>query len=266
MIARRRPDRLFARALAFSLLFHLSAVTLFRIVFSFPYKDVEYFNVAIVNTSAATPGTGLSGEKLSVSGPDFSPAPAVASSLPDIQLPALRFEELSKLRIRQEAIETRSRFDEFFTSSTDDRWSATASSFSALGQTLSRLTFGAHDTAASGKTAPAPVSRPAPGFEAYIEWAADPRDRKVLTVVPVDELWGLSPSALPEPITLRFDVNREGRVAGKIIIFSPLDDPKGYANASAQALGRYRFEPLLGEGPPTQSGTFIVRAASGETP
>jgi hypothetical protein len=261
MIARRRRDRLFARALALSLLFHLSAVTLFRIVFSFPHKDIEYFNVAIVETPA--PGPGLAGEKLSVAGPDFSAAPATDPPLPDIQLPALKFDRLSMLRMRQEALETRSRFDELFAGATDEPWTHAASSFSALGQTLSRLTFGTPDPATP---APAPVSRPAPGFEAYIEWTSEPHDRKVVAVVPIDKLWGLSPSALPEPITLKFNVNRKGKVVGRILIFSPLHDPKGYADASGQALKRYRFEPLLGDGPPTQSGTLIVRAAASDTP
>ena len=42
--------RAFTVAMTISLLFHLSAVTLFRIVVYFPRYDIEYFDVSIVET------------------------------------------------------------------------------------------------------------------------------------------------------------------------------------------------------------------------
>jgi len=254
MIVRRRSDRIFARALVLSLVVHLSAVTLFRIVFHFPHKDVDYFDVAIVPARMFPVATPAPADRLSLAGPDFT-----ASPLPAIELPALKFEKMDQLRIRQEALQTRSRYDEFFAGDADDTSVSRESSFGAIGQTLSRLTFGASPDKA---LAPTPVSRPAPGFEAYIDWLSPPADRKVLAVAPIDALWGLSPDALPEPLTLVFRVNRSGEVTW---ILNPLSDSSDLLRSAARALGRYRFEPLLGDGPATQSGTLIVRAG-GDTP
>ena len=77
--------------------------------------------------------------------------------------------------------------------------------------------------------------------------------------MPIDALWGLAPSALPDSIALVFRVNRDGRV---VEVVNPLDDPGGLAKSAERALRRYRFEPLLGDGAPTQGGTLIVRAES----
>jgi hypothetical protein len=189
-------------------------------------------------------------DRLSVAGPDAIAAAAKAEpALPAIELPAVKFEGMEKLRLRQEALESRSRFEEFFAGDDDSE--------ETLGQTLSRLTFGAPES--RGRV---PVSRPAPGFEVYIEWLAAPLDRKVLQVAPIDVLWGVTPEALGEPITLAFRVYRDGRVdRSGVITLSGFGDT---VQAAANALGRYRFEPLLGDGPEMQSGTFVVRAAKAE--
>lgn len=256
-----RSNRIFVRTLAASLVLHLSAVTLFSIVFEFPRKDIEYFNVAIVETPAlAAAPVPPNGEQISLAGPDFTGAAAASAlPLPLIELPALRFEQMEKLRIRQEALETRSRFEEFF--ATDGELArATDSGLGTLAETLSRLTFGPAD---DRPAVPTPVSRPAPGFEAYIEWLEPPNDRKVLTVEPIDALWGVAPDSLPEPITLVFRVYRDGRVDKRVL--SLRADTDDLVKSIAIELTQYRFEPLLGDGPETQSGTFIVRAG-GEAP
>jgi len=258
-----RPDRVLVRALVASLALHLSAVTLFSIVFEFPRKDIEYFSVAIVETptlAAAAPALPPPGnEQISLAGPDFASTQApTPGALPTIELPALRFEQMERLRMRQEALQTRSRFDEFF-GAEDEPARARDGGLGTIAETLSRLTFGPGDVRPA---APTPVSRPAPGFEAYIEWLSDPRDRKVLTVEPIDALWGVAPTSLAEPITLVFRVNRDGKVTE---MFNPLSDTNDLVRSAVRALGAYRFEPLLGDGPPTQGGTFIVRA-EGEGP
>lgn len=258
--AARQPDRVFSRALAASLAIHLSAVTLFSIVFDFPVKDIEYFNVAIVETPSMAPALAAApaadNRQITLAGPDFTGGePALGSALPSIELPALRFESMERLRMRQEALLTRSRFEEFFDTG-DQPAHALDSGLGSLSQTLSRLTFGAGD---DRPEVPTPVSRPAPGFEAYIEWLSEPKDRNVLTVEPIEALWGVAPAAMDEPITLVFRVNRDGKVT---VIDNPLSETDDLVRSAARALGAYRFEPLLGDGPSTQSGTFIVRAES----
>lgn len=257
--AARQPDRVFSRALAASLAIHLSAVTLFSIVFEFPTKDLEYFNVAIVETPSMSPATApaISPEngQITLAGPDFSGGESVLpSTLPSIELPALRFESMERLRMRQEALLTRSRFDVFFGTG-DGEARPRDGNRGALSQTLSRLTFGPVEDVDT----PTPVSRPAPGFEAYIEWLSDPKDRKVLTVEPIEALWGAAPAILAEPITLVFRVGRDGQVTE---IFNPFSETNELLRSAVRALGGYRFEPLLGDGPATQGGTFIVRAES----
>jgi hypothetical protein len=247
------PNRILRRALAASLALHLSAVTLFSIVFEFPRKDIEYFNVAIVETPVTAASTAPGGEQISLAGPDFGGGEtAVASALPSIELPALKFEAMERLRMQQEALQTRSRFDEIFGGG--DAAGAADGRLGSLAQTLSRLTFGPAD---DRPAAPTPVSRPAPGFEAYIEWLSEPTDRNVVSVEPIEALWGLAPAAVVEPITLVFRVNRDGKVTE---IFNPLSETDDLVRSAVRALGAYRFEPLLGDGAATQSGTFIVRA------
>ena len=105
---------------------------------------------------------------------------------------------------------------------------------------------------------PLPVSRPAPGYEAYLEWLSDPRDRQALAVYPIDALWGLDSSDFGEPIALLFRVDRDGKV---IDVMDHVEKTGGVLEAIVDALMRYRFEPLIGEGPETQHGTLIIRSA-----
>lgn len=263
-------DGVFARALFVSLLIHLSAVTVFRIVIYFPRHDIEFYDVAIVQTrvpleplamnpSATAAEADVPYQKLDLSGPDFGPGDG-GSILPAIQLPTLRFEELNLLRMRQQALETRSRYNELFAQFPDDAWARFGRRLGTVGETLSRMTFGEPED--TKHAAPLPVSRPAPGFAAYVEWMSEPYDRQVLAVKPVDALWGVGPSGLSDAITLVFQVDRDGHV---VKVINPLGDSQGVVDAAAKALSGYRFEPLLGEGPSTQAGTFIVRA-SGESP
>ena len=125
MTARAGRDRVFARALVISAILHLSAVTLCRIVIYLPREDVRYYNVSIVESAPArrltVPSSALDGAS------DLSPTldqlelgqtlalnDPLASSLPEVELPTLQFEELSLLRLKQEALQVRSRYDDMF--------------------------------------------------------------------------------------------------------------------------------------------------------
>ena len=106
------------------------------------------------------------------------------------------------------------------------------------------------------------MSRPAPGFEAYLDWLSEPRDRQALSVHPIDALWGLDPAEFGEPIALVFRVDRAGKV---LHVLDPVEDVDSILRASVEALKRYRFEPLLGDGPSIQHGTLIIRAKGDRT-
>ena len=263
-------DRVLASTLALSLLFHLSAVTLFRIVIYFPRHDIEYFDVAIVDPSVPvrplpitqdrlvlpTPGSGL--ERLETERESLEIDDAW-SSLPDIQWPTVKFEELGLLRIRRQVLETRSRYTALFEDTPDDAWSRFGRKLTSVSESLTRFAQG---SAVEPTRRPVPVSRPAPGFEAYLEWLSEPRDRQALSVHPIDALWGLDPAEFGEPIALLFRVDRAGKV---LDVLDPVEDVGSVLHASVEALKRYRFEPLLGDGPSTQHGTLIIRADGDRT-
>ncbi len=168
--ARRR----FVGALAFSLLFHLSMVTVFRIVIFFPRHDIEYFQFDIVE-ARARPKTDLnSREVLQVPSPDGAleriraggvlsdaEAPPWEESLPPVTLPTLEFGELDLLRVRTKGLEIRARYDKLFRQAPLDTWARFGQKLGSVGGALARLTLG---TPPSREPASIPVSRPAPGF------------------------------------------------------------------------------------------------------
>ncbi len=258
-------DRVLSATLAVSLAFHLSAVTVFRIVIYFPRHDIEYFDVAIVETRVPMRPVLFARERLSLSSPgrNFEQIELAGnalevreswSGLPDIQLPTIKFEELGLLRIRRQALETRARYDDLFDDAPSDAWSRFGRKLTSVSESFTRYAQG---SASEPIRRPVPVSRPAPGYEAYLEWLSDPRDRGALSVQPIDALWGLDPSEFGDPIALVFRVDRDGKV---VDILEPIEIAGSVLEASVDALMRYRFEPLLGEGPSTQHGTLIIRA------
>lgn len=258
-------DRVLAATLALSLLFHLSAVSLFRIVIYFPRHDIQYFDVAIIDSSVplrplsipqdrlvlSTPGSGL--EKLEAERERLEIDDAW-TRLPDIQFPTVKFEELGLLRLRRQGLETRSHYTELFEDTPDDAWSRFGRKLTSVSESLTRFAQG---SAPERTRKPVPVSRPAPGFEAYLDWLSEPRDRQALSVHPIDALWGLDPAEFGEPIALVFRVDRAGKV---LHVLDPVEDVDSILRASVEALKRYRFEPLLGDGPSIQHGTLIIRA------
>ena len=263
-IARTR-DHVFAAALAVSLVVHLSMVTIFRIVIYFPRIDPEYIDVAIVETRTPIRPLPFTPERLDLPSAESGferlelsdetlPKDSLWTGLPDIQLPTIQFAELDRMRFRREVLETRLRYDTLFDDRPEDTWSRFGKKLSSVSESLARFTLGA-PTAEPPR--PSPVSRPAPGYAAYLEWLSDPRDRQVLSIHPIDALWGLDPAEFGGPIALAFRVDRAGNV---VDILDPVDDSGGIMEASVRALERYRFAPLLGDGPATQQGTLIIRA------
>lgn len=260
-------DRVLAATLAVSLAFHVSAVTVFRIVIYFPRHDVEYFDVAIVETRVPVRPLPFAQKRLRLSSPEGSfeeiglagnplERRGPWSGLPDIRLPTLKFEELGLLRIRRQALETRARYDDLFDDGPSDAWSRFGRKLTSVSESFARY---AHGSAPERPPRPVPVSRPAPGYEAYLEWLSEPRDREALSVQPIDALWGLDPSEFGGPIALVFRVDRDGKV---VDVLEPVEIAGSVLGASVDALMRYRFEPLLGDGPSTQHGTLIIRAGA----
>lgn len=252
-----RRNRVLLYALAFSLVFHLSMVTLFRIVLYFPVAKVEYFNFRIVEARADERPAGIPREELTLSGPAelferIETARAAGGDLPAIELPRLEFSELELLREGAQGLQIRSKYRELFQQRPDDSWARFSRRLDTLGQGLAGLARG---LAAPGPPRRIPVSRPAPGFEAHLEWFTEPRGRQPLFVAAIEALRGRDPAVLREPLVLTFKVDREGRT---IEVLAPLEDEEGIVDNAAKALFAYRFEPLGADGPETQTGTLVI--------
>ncbi|MEX2014985.1 MAG: hypothetical protein WD873_00015, partial [Candidatus Hydrogenedentales bacterium] len=212
-------DRVFLAALIFSLMFQLSMVTLFRIVLYFPRENIEYLRFSIVHTPADT-DIELA-EEAEEAEPDLLPVPGqqrlqgaspdeaferaraaeaplaerLGASLPPIALPAVPFAEQDLLRARTQSLDIRARYEELFASEPQDTWGRFSRRLGQLGDQLQRLALGGEE-----EERLIPVSRPAPGFEAYLEWLEPPVDRSVLSAGKVDALWGYDPARLQRPI------------------------------------------------------------------
>ena len=253
-------------AILISLLFHLSMVTLFKIVILFPQNEIDYFIFRIVDPRTQQAQAAPIGERLRMPSPDEAferIAPATEndmlreaiSPLPEIELPILEFASLDRLRLKSQGLDVRAQYTELFQDEPQDTWTLLGRKLSSLGGVLSRI--GGNDP--GGQTAqPVPVSRPAPGFEAYLIWMSEPKNRQPLTVATVDALWGVDPANLQQSITLIFKVDRQGKVAEIIV---PNEDEFGFADSAAQALLKYRFESVAEDAPELQHGTLIIGAA-----
>jgi len=237
-------------------------VTLFRIVIYFPQEKIEYYDLSIIE---AVPDSAFSRSlQQSLDIPSAKDATQRLSAgsqfnerrfkLPPVTLPTLQFSELDLIRLSHTALNTRSRYSDLIENETDDLWARFGRKLSLVGGILDR----SNQPESPDPDRPTRIlaGHPAPGFEAYLEWINAPFDRQPLVVQKIQALWGVHASRLSEPIVLIFRVNREGRVT---FVQMPIEDKEGIVESSAQAILRYRFEPLLGDGAPYQHGTLIIQ-------
>jgi hypothetical protein len=270
-------NRVFAISLTISTLFHLSMVTLFSIVLLFERREMPYVHFELVQVAAdPAPTTAIADDRLELRAPQSlagleNRLPAlggfnehdlslrenlsVSRVVPMIELPTVGFAELDRLRLRQETLAISPDIGRFLDRKPTDPWARFGQELGQLTDALLRLRQ-TLDVPKEAERAPIHlVSRPAPGFSAYVEWLAPPHDRLVLSTPPVRALWGLDPSAVPEPMTLIFTVNAEGRV---VEVLNPVEDE--LTTSVGIALLKYRFAPLFETGGRHQQGTFRIVA------
>lgn len=264
-------NRAFLVSLGVSAAFHVSMVTIFSIVFLFPVQNIEYYDFQIVEQRTAPvapspdlpdmPGILEGGRLRLPQTPELSEP--MAGSLPPIELPRLEFAELELLQVRERALRARSRYDGILSPPLRDSWDRLGEGIARLSDALSpRRLF--DWTPEEEEEQPQLVTRPAPGFAAYIEWMSEPKSRALLFSPPIEALWGLRPEDFEGPVTLVFRVNPEGEV---VEVLTPLADEAGIVVSAARALTRYRFEPLEDGGARDQHGSlFIAVAADGAAP
>jgi hypothetical protein len=289
----RKRDRVFLGSLAVSVVFHLSAVTIFSIVITFPRDPVDYYSLRFVDAATREPifrsdepwhprqtdapalrvptfedtlpalDTELPlDDPLQLAGRDrplindslsLNPNP----DLPPIDIPRLEFAELARLELRGESLRIRSGYDAEDEAEPRDSWAWFGRELGELRNSLRRLPqgLGGRPDVREDRV---PVSTPLPGLEAYIEWMAEPTDRQLLFSPPIEALMGARTSARTQPITLVFKVNPQGRV---IEVVDPVDDPDGIAASVVKALIKYRFSPIESESGP-QYGTLVIVPSS----
>jgi len=285
----KKRDRAFWAAVSVSLLIHLSAVTLFSVVIRFPREPIDYYTLRFVNAATHKPIFGndempqLSAslqpelrvpsleEAMQVeSGGDVGLAPLVPAEfkpqigdslnlvaqpqLPTVNIPQLEFAELSRLDLRRKSLRVRSSYIQSSANKPQDSWAWFGRELGELRDSLRRLPAGLQQRRATDAPEEVVVSTPHPGFRAYIEWMADPKDRQLLFSPPIDALMNASGSRGLSPIALVFKVNPQGRV---IEVLDAGDDDAGIAASASKALFKYRFAPANAESG-AQYGTLVI--------
>ena len=266
---RREGARSFYAALLVSAVFHLSMVTIFRIVTYIPREDIRFTEFSIVSVTPDTEPQVATAEPDSASsaGPQLALRGAGGAG-PDLQLPTLEFAELDRLRVREESIPDPTRPESLFREPSDDSWARFSRGLSNMSRSITQLRLsGAPGVASSRPISPldapspaTPASRPAEGFEAYVVWAGEPRDRKLLFAPPIEALWDIDPAEFIQPIEMVLQVNALGRVVN---VFSPNLDARELVDAVQLSALKYRFEPLeVGDGA-NQTATLRVQREAG---
>ena len=262
-------------ALSLSVLFHISMVTLFSIVFEFQVKRIDYYDFHILSE-----GQFVANETAPVRERRAAGLPALenplgnagledldlgesraewASGLPAIELPRLEFAEMEMLELREESLSIRSRLAEFLDDPLREPWGRLGRGLERLGGALtSSRFFDDEEETVIERRMPRLITRPAEGFEAYVEWMSEPRERELLFSPPIEALFKVDPEELTEPITLVFRVNPEGEV---VEVLTPLPDDAGIVVSAARALTTYRFAPLEAANNRDQHGTLLITPA-----
>lgn len=267
-MVRNRPAII---CLVVSILFHLSMISVFSIVIRFPSRYVHYASLEIVEAAAPSfriaersqPERGV----LTVPPPDidslteFNPDMSIddafgetfedpwATELP-IELPRLEFAELER---REQSLRIRSELTDDPELPRQDSWAAFTSGLKDLGSMVASLAGSPGDDSAVG---PERVATPAPGFVAYLEWVSEPKDRTLLFSPPIQALWSVDPHSLRSSLEFLFKIDALGKVEEIQIV---MDDGSGVAASVANAILKYRFEPLQA-GPRVQRGTLTIKA------
>src|SRR5690606_20263804 len=226
-------------------------------------KPLRYYAFDIVDVSRLTQDEPAERATLSLpaspESPFATPGSAAAAehlaSLPQIALPVLKFSDIGTVDLPDPASLTLDpRFEPRDTPPPQDAWARFGEEIQDLRDVLRNLPFleggDARQTNGGGEE---PL-RPAPGYKATIRWLGDPEDRRLLFTSPVDPQALAAATPPVAPVEILFRVQRDGRVTE---VLPPVGEDGGIAAAVADALRRYRFEPVPGEGRGAQTGTFV---------
>jgi len=253
----RRIQRRFRWALVISALFHLSMITVFRIVVAFPQGPVDYYLLQIVPDTSRAANTDRRGLRLG--------SVDLHDGGQDVDLPTLDLAEISRLQIRRALPEDFEALDTLSGSYPDDSWSRFTGRLQELGARLRDQLTGI--PASSGTTTPVPaaIHRPAPGWEGVVFWKDPPEERRLLFTPPLEPLWNI-PEDGPARFEFTITVDDSGRVTD---VWTPDAEPAEVLEPLQLKLLQYRFEPIPESGGSitgSRMGTLILRRSQGSGP
>jgi len=258
-IRRARP---LAIAMALSVLFHFSMVSIFSIVIWVPRAPVHYSSLEVVSHEQAPPPAHTPRRPAlrlrnipRFLQEDATPTPPL--TLPQIQLPRLELPNLLEEQNKAESLKIRQQFNEFFEEkapNAPDTWAVFTNELRDLGRTLTGMPAA---PPAEPESPPLRVGNVATGFEIEITWMSEPRARRLLFSPPIEKLWRIDGSDLHEPLTFIFSVTPDGTVAQ---VQSPVADDAGIAAELQDALEQYRFEALPPGEAREQRATLVLYA------
>ncbi len=231
----------------FSLLLHLSAVTIFKIVVYVPRSDLQYIDMKVVQVespmilassqlriSGESQDFGWGGSKDLVSGIDNK-----------IELPQLEFEEMEKLRLRStliEEIETEKPLIQEFR----DSWAQFGVGVSKIRESLSALSPFSEESKYSNikRSESASILRHNIGNNIEITYRclAPPYQRKILFAPLSLDITGKLDRAAPQSFEFLLEVNSDGNVV-RVADLSI----EGGENISdiKELVEKIKFEPIL---------------------
>jgi len=251
------PPRL-AAAFLMATLFHLSMVTVFRIVVVFPETQAKYCQIRIISepppmvVAEASPRTGT--DVLHLRG-----------SLPEkqVELPTMDFTELKQLRVRSEAGTDPAAM--YRALGPSDTWGKFSTGLQNIGLTLREMAFPETPAAPENTRRVVAKHHPAAGYDGEIVWDTEPRSRELFFAPPIPLLADAANTGLHWPVEAVLTVNPAGRVIG---VYCAAVDDAGVVSAIQDAVLKYRFAPLpadtgaeTGAGAAKQMGTLYIRPA-----
>jgi hypothetical protein len=252
------PPRL-AGAFLIATLFHLSMVTVFRIVVVFPETQARFSELQIFSEAPPPTGAGAPAwTDLHLRGPLLAQAPDTR-----IELPTMDFAELDRLRVRSEAGTDPATMDRIFGPS--DSWGKFAGGLQNIGLTLRELVLPEAQTVPENARRAVAIPHPATGYNGEIVWDAEPRDRELLFAPPIGALADTANAGLRWPVEIVLTVSPAGRVVN---VWCAAVDEAGVIDAVQRAALQYRFAPLpadtvaeTGTAAAKQMATLFIRPA-----
>jgi hypothetical protein len=256
------PPRL-ATAFLIATLFHLSMVTVFRIVVVFPETKAKYCQIQIFSEAPPAPETAA--PPRTGGGELILRRPLLLAQAPEtrVELPTMNFGELERLRVRSEAGTDPAALNRGFEPT--GSWAGFAGGLQNIGLKLRELVFPGEQVAPENTRHPVAKHHPAPGYSGEIVWDAAPRDRELLFAPPIGALADTANAGLRWPVEIVLTVSPAGRVVN---VWCAAVDEAGVIDAVQRAALQYRFAPLpadtvaeTGTAAAKQMATLFIRPA-----